>query len=265
MLWEKINSLWIPVATKPKGEKSITVFLDESADEKQDTVYVVAGYIGADANWKNFASEWNACLAGQGLQGETFHTNLFDHGGHEPWKTLKAQKKPHEDLLNCLLAVIRKHALYPFGAMALLCDYRAMTDKGPWDDPYKLCLEVALFAANELCVIAPGGAIQFVCDENQKLAKWVDEAFTKLKSNNPALANVFANLEFGTDDRDAELCAADLVAFEVRKHVYNGVHHPHVKMRYPMKRILNDGPSRFWRVDFSNVVDPKQLWNPEKT
>jgi hypothetical protein len=33
--------------------------------------------------------------------------------------------------------------------------------------------------------------------------------------------------------------------------VYNAVHHPEVPIRYPMKRIMEDGPFQFWKCDFS--------------
>jgi hypothetical protein len=262
MPYQLMNGLWVPTPAKSRGEKTITVFLDESSDEKQETVYVVAGYIGAEANWKNFASGWNAVMTKCGLDGFTFHMNLFEHGGEEPWKTLKADKARHEAMLNGLLDVIRDNKLYPFGSMIRLKTYEEVKHKISWDNPYKLCLENALFAADQLCEVAKGGSITFVCDENQQCAEWVEEAFERMKKHNPALANVFGKITFSTDDANVELCASDLLAFEVRKNVYNTIHAPKVPMRYPLRRVLTDGPSQFFEVDFSKVKDQKLIWTP---
>jgi len=255
-----VNGLWVP---QRKGETAISIFLDESADEKQESVFVVAGFIGAEANWKNFASSWNAAMSEHGLAGVTFHMNLFAHGGKEPWKSLKQDADRGKSLLNTLLRLIRMQAVYPFGAMTLLSEYNALEDKRQFDHPYKVCLEVALSAAETLCEVAPGGKIRFVCDENQEMRDWMMSAFEKLKARRPELGKVFGVLETSTDDASAELCAADLLAFELRKHVDNALRHPEVPIRYPMKRIMEDGPSQFWKTDFSALLEPEYLWKPQ--
>jgi hypothetical protein len=242
---------------------SIHIFLDESSDEKQDVVYVVAGFVGAEENWAGFSGDWSAVVAAHGLAGVTFHMTEFESGTAAPWKSLKADKQRRESLLNALLGVIEKHKLCAFGAMLLVSEYNAFTGHS-WDHPYKLALETALFSAVELCAVAPGGKIRFTCDQNNEVAKWVLEAFEKVKQNNPGCAEVFGHLEFSSDDASPELCAADMLAFEMRKHVYNSVTNSGVPMRYPMKK-LSEGLYQFWKVDFSHVIDPKDVYSRVKS
>jgi hypothetical protein len=258
--YQLVNGLWLPAPPKPKGEKKITVFLDESSDERQETVYVVAGYIGAEENWKDFAARWNGAMADHGLDGVTFHANLFFHAKKEPWLSLKKDVERGKSLLNALLKILREQAVFPFGAMLLMSDYEVVTSQGDgWDHPHKPCLWMALMAAHTVCEVAPGGSIHFVCDENTAIEKWVMKAFEALKEDNPALAEVFGELETSTDEKEPGLCAADLVAFEVRKQVLNTVRYPHVPMRYPMKRIRDDGPNAFWQVNVDGLLRPKHL------
>jgi hypothetical protein len=269
MLFRRVNGVWIPVEEKPEPKPTtISVYLDESYDEKQEVVYVLAGHIGDEENWSGFDDEWNEVLRSNGIEHDYFHTNPFEVGKVEPWKSLKADQPRHKAVLNGLLDVIRKNAVYPFGSMMLLSEFEALQGNEweiPTDDPYKLALEVALRAVNELCEVKPGGTIRFICDENQEMAKWVLETFQKMKVNNKAYGKVFGTLEFAKAKVTPPLCAADLVAFEVRKHVYNAIKNPEVKMRYSMNRIITDGPSRFWKADFSAVIDPEKVWKPETT
>lgn len=254
MSYELVNGVWVP---KQKGGTAISIYLDESADEKQESVYVVAGFIGAEDNWKDFAHYWNRAMSDHGLDGVTFHMNPFEHGKNEPWKSLKEDTERRMSLLNKLLYVIRMQAVFPFGAMTLLSEYNKLKDKRQYDRPYKVCLETALSAAETLCEVAPGGRIRFVCDENHEMRDWIGGAFEKMKARRPELREVFGELVTSTDDASVELCAADLLAFELRKHVYNSIHHPEVPIRYPMKRITEDGPFQFWKCDFTGLIEPR--------
>lgn len=262
MAFELVNGLWVPAPAKPKGEKNISIFLDESYDERQESVYVVAGYIGAEHNWKDFPSDWKAVMTDCGLDGVTFHSTLFFHGCEEPWKSLKKDTERFKAMLNGLLDVIRDNRVYPFGAMLLMKEYAASKNILTCDDPYELCLEFALYAAAEICEVAEGGSIKFVCDENQAISKSVLRAFNEMKDEKPELKTIFSTLEFGTDDDNPELCAADLLAFEVRKNVYNTIHNPGVPIRYPLTRIMADGPYHFKRVDFTPLLGREGVWNP---
>src|SRR5216684_1217812 len=163
--YREVNGVFVPANLDLKVRpKVIRVFLDESGDEVS---YALAGLIGAEENWNGFAADWNAVMDKYGLKGVALHMRELQGSKEEPWVSLRADQPRVDALLNDLVDVIIGHKLGLFGAVLLLDEYKALGPEGKkrWPNPYKLCFETALDAADDTCDPASDGKI-FVTFDN---------------------------------------------------------------------------------------------------
>jgi hypothetical protein len=229
----------------------IRIFLDESGD---GVSFALAGLIGAEENWEGFAEDWNAVMAKHGLKGVALHMRELQKSPDEPWVSLRKDPARVDALLNDLADVIIKHKLALFGAVLLMEEYHALDGQGKkrWPNPYKLCFETALAAADEACDPAPGGKIFMIFDKGCNEG-WAKQAYAKLKTKAPSKA--FADEPaFESDDDRPEICAADWVAYELRRAFYNWFIHGKNELRPAFQKLVLKTLYVFWKVDFVDVI-----------
>jgi len=242
---------------------TITFYLDESEDEnrpRNERVSAVGGFAGNTENWRGFADDWRGVMERHGLEGIRFHTVDFEQAFQEPWKSLKLDRARRESLLNELVGVLRRNAVFPYGVFVLVGEYDALEElaKKRWSVPYKLCFEEAVLRTIELCELRPGDRIRCVFDNNEKYRGWGYEAYRTLRREFPQFAGILMEeVEFTSRHDSAEMEAADFFAYELRKIIYNGMNDPLRDLRYGFKEMIQPGRG-VWRIDLSQVIDPSQ-------
>jgi hypothetical protein len=237
----------------------IGVYLDESYD---DVSYVVGGLIGSEEGWIGFADDWNAVMEKHDLKGVALHMKELQGANKEPWVSLRADVPRTTVLLDDLTEVIVAHGLTPFAAMALIDEYKAMDADAAkrWPNPYKLTFETALDALEATCDPAPDGAGKIHVTVDQGPAEgWAKAAYKKLRTKSMACSDHFAGkLETGDHRKTPELCAADMIAWELRRATYNHVVRDVDTLRPSFQKLMN-GLKVVWKVDFSKIIDPEKL------
>jgi hypothetical protein len=212
---------WGPLLFPRYGRGHLLAFYaDDSADEKRQRVFVVAGFMGDTREWFEVERRWNARLKRDGLNyfrasehnsltGE-FRKLVTAHGAP------KARKMATE-LLADLKVIIKSRQLYAFCFMGPLAIYREVRarefgDRCLREDPYIEGHEQIIF--NVAKSAGKGRAkqpIAFVFDEHSKatqlIAGWAD-----LKSRLPATAPWIGSAMVMDDKNCAPIQAADLIA-----------------------------------------------------
>ncbi len=234
------------------GPKVIQIYLDESTDKVS---YAIAGFIGAEENWDGFAGNWNAAMQKHGLKAIALHMKEVTGSPYEPWASLRADPARLNALLEDLVDVIIAHKLTAFGAVLFMAEYMALgaEAKKRWPNPYKLCFETAMNAADATCNPAPGGKIYMTFDQGCNEG-WARQAYRKLEAK--AASKAFADEALFDDDRlRPELVAADYLAFELRRAFYNYYVQKKNDLRPAFQKLTLKTPYVFWKVQFQNVIE----------
>jgi hypothetical protein len=261
MQFQRVNGLWLPMQRKPLPKPTIiTAYLDESEDEnrpRNERVSAIGGLVGNTDNWRGFSQEWRSVMDGHGLTGVTFHTVDFEGGYSEPWKSLKNDRERRESLLNGLLEVIQRNRVMPYGVLVLVGEFDAMEEmaKKKWSVPYKLCFDQAILKlVEEFCEIRPGDRVQCVFDDNEKYRGWGRSYYKEFVEEYPKYRDVLMeDVLFSSRRESAEMEAADLFAYELRKMTYNGLQDPNRNLRYGFRQMIRPGRG-IWRIDLSQVI-----------
>lgn len=235
---------------------TLKIFLDESGD---DVSYAIAGLVGAQENWDGFRDDWNAVMEKHGLPNVALHMKELQNSPKEPWVSFRTAPNRIQALLGDLADVIIAHKLAAFGAVLLMHEYNALSPEGKkrWPNPYKLCFETTLAAADATCDPAPTATICLTFD-NGCNEGWAKQAYAKLKKNTPSKA--FADEAAFEDDQSfPELCAADMIAYELRRAFYNYFIHGRNELRPSFQKLMQKTPYVFWKVVFDNVIDASKV------
>jgi hypothetical protein len=162
-------------------------------------------------------------------------------------------------LLDELADVIIRHKIAIFGAVLLVDEYKALdaAAKKRWPNPYKLCFETAVMGAGEVCNPSPDGTICLVFD-NGCNEGWARQAYTKLKAKIGITA--FADeAKFEDDSKWPELCAADWVAYELRRAFYNFYTKKQNDLRPAFQKLVLNTVYIWWKIEFDNVIDQAKV------
>jgi hypothetical protein len=258
--YREVNGVLVPASLDLKERPYvIRVYLDESYD---DVSYGVGGLIGAEEKWTGFANDWNAAMEKHGLKGVALHMRELQGSNKEPWASLRSDPAKPVALLDDLAGVVIVHQLTPFVTVALMDEYKALDAEGTkrWPKPYKLTFETAFDALEDTCDPAPdgNGRIHVTVDRGPSEG-WAKAAYIKLRAKNAPCSEHFAEtLESRGHRGSPELCAADMIAWELRRAIYNHLVNGVDALRPSFQKLMN-GMKVLWKVDFSKVLDPKQL------
>jgi hypothetical protein len=194
--------------------------MDDSADEKRQKVFVVAGFVADTREWFEVERLWNSRLERDGLRyfRASEHNSLT--GEFRNLVTLHGPSKAREiatEVFTDLKAIIKSHELWAFCFMGPLEIYhevraREFGDRCLRKDPYIEGHEQIIFnvakSAGRARVKQP---IAFVFDEHCKagqiIAGWAD-----LKARLPATAPWIGSASVMDDKSCAPIQTADLIA-----------------------------------------------------
>jgi hypothetical protein len=241
------------------------VFLDDSADGKQEQFMLAAGLIGRQKQWNDFRKPWKAALAippaikyfhskeWRSLDGEF---RQFRNGSKYP------KPKGYEaanDKRDALKAIIQKSKMVGIGIGILVQDYKLVRSTDPraaeffCEDPYAFVLQ-ALFLECAKAIRRTsrsdgkgdeGHSIAFVSDDGPK-AHIYTALYHDFKKKNPSIATIMRGIAHLDDKKWPGLQAADLLA-----HVTNQIYKGELAIPEDERFMLDSLPElqgTFWKI-----------------
>jgi hypothetical protein len=199
-------------------------YIDDSADEKKQTVAVAGAFLGDYQQWKKLIQPWRKRLKQDGIQyfrsteynslrGEFFRYR--DEQKYPKPKGSEAAKTVRDDLED----IIRLSGIRGFAHCVPLEMYQQTRSSIPLAaDVFPVdAFEVALQSLIRDCAkefqkhYGDRHKLAFMCDEGPS-AKRIGDAYLAFKKLNPDFGNMIGALAFGDDKKYPQLQAADLMA-----------------------------------------------------
>lgn len=198
----------------------LAFYADDSADEKRQKVFVVAGFVGDTRDWFEVERLWNTRLKRDGLDyfRASEHNSLT--GQFLKLVTAYGPSKARTiatELISDLKTIIKSHQLYAFcfmGPMAIYQEVRAREfgenclRKDPYIEGHEQIIYNVAKSAGKAGVKQP---IAFVFDEHSK-ASQLTAGWADLKSRLPATSPWIGSASVMDDKTCAPIQVADLIA-----------------------------------------------------
>jgi hypothetical protein len=232
-------SLWTKRGVDDEEFGLITAYLDESGHSASSRVVAMAGAIGAPRDWRCIREHWTSVLARYGVR--VFRMSHFENrfGEFRDWNN----ERRHA-LMAELLSVLEETFLIPIGTAVVVQDFRdlsAKTQRGLLD-PWYLCFQMCL---NDVAT----GTLMVTRDElwdskrcavvlEQQSEFWRAPYLFAQMLERELFAEKIGLLGYAGKHTCVKLHLADLIAYELRKHVENCFFDPGRPTRWPMKRLL---------------------------
>lgn len=246
----------------------IEQYLDESGHGNNDDVVVVAGLFGLRQAWHGFDERWNARLHEHGISAPFHMTDFEARQRHFRDFTNERERR---SLLAGLIDEIVGRPIYAIGAAVTLDAFRAVnwSDDFPGSDAlenvYHMALQDELHFAIRLCSDlnnAAGDGPRFQVStvlaahpEFQGMAG----AYHRSLAAFDQTRSLVPQPRFDCPATCSALQAADLVAFEWRRHILR----PDLN-RYPWSRLALSRPAYFHvRGVDATVVLPHMTFRPD--
>lgn len=241
----------------------LRMYADDSASEKDQRVFAVAGYLGEASQWDKLAVEWMSVLHDPSWPTKVPEFRMADcvaRGGEfRSWPRERCK-----DLVQRLVEVITNPS-YPsligIGGAVVLSDFDKVTasheDRGRgYLTGFKYAVSIALSLVD-----LSRDFIEFVFDEQDKFEGYACESFRELRKELPGeFQDKLFNPSFRTSKFTIQLQAADLLAWETSKHLYNCRFKPQEKRRGSLQALCCG------RKHVSRCMDSRyvlSLWNKE--
>ena len=206
-------------------------YIDDSGSDSTSPIFVLAGFAATDTQWTAFAADWQAVLD---LPPKIEYLKMSDaarfageFARHRGWDEAK-----RDDRLVALARVIRKHTTVRVSAWIRRGDFEREIKSLPstvrrlsTDNPYimlfqQMVLAVATFGDRH-GIVEP---CEFTFDRQQSFEKEAEQwwpVFKQILASSPRsdIAKFVGDMpSFGDEKVDLPLQAADLYAWQVRRH-----------------------------------------------
>jgi hypothetical protein len=218
---------------------SVTFYADES--ESTGEVFTVAGFMATPSAWQRFIPRWRQMLSDTGpYPVDAFHAADVE-AGRPPFDGWSDNARAA--LVQNALAVIADKSLcqnlYAISCSFVLPDYQLLSKgkKSSIADHYERCYRVVFQNILNRWVY---NGIEFVFDNKEKVKGRVQTHFNRAKEQLDKMPLYRGKLESCSfrDDRVAvPLQAADLLAYEVRRRVWERLRNPNAPVRNAYQRI----------------------------
>lgn len=216
--------------------------LDESGHEAQPGYFGVAGFAGSRFQWEILRTAWARAL--QDVGAPYLHMREFAHsvGVFATWK---GDKERRDALIAGVVGAVLDSKLTAFGSAMRVEDFTSLDERqrAHIGSPYHACLQDVLFGFQ---LTTESGPADWTCrvladrtDENRAAAKTV---YRRIRTER--FPRFEKRLWFGDFREDVGLQAADLLAYEIVKELSNQDTRAADRMRWPLKRIIDDQRSR---------------------
>jgi hypothetical protein len=219
----------------------LRAYCDESVTaDRQPPTLCIAGYVAAAATWAEFEREWKAALAKESLT--EFHMALCENGKGEYAGRGRAER---DRIWRVFFDILTSARIVGFGTVIDLDAYadlahvfKAKRQPG-FDDPYHLAFQHQVeMMALRMAEMRRTERILMVFDESH-LEDNAARLYSSLKKSRtlPYVARL-GGLAFEDSKLIPGLQAADILAYELRRHFWEGVFPASPKPAREQWRIL---------------------------
>jgi hypothetical protein len=138
----------------------LTVYGDESSDEKEQRIFCVVGIWGRQEEWDKLDSKWM-----KRTNGIPFHAADCE-SGHGPYKDIphNERKQLYADLVKMIAAT----NFIGYGVSIDLWALRGFIPDAVKNTPYLLCFREVIMRFTRLTSVLPGETVEFIFDMNSK-------------------------------------------------------------------------------------------------
>jgi len=218
-LHESVDAVVNTVPSSSDGRQlmaSFTAYFDESGTHAGSPVVAVAGFISTIERWRIVEKEWRTVLRMYKL--DYFHMTDFENrrGPYQGWADGQRQT-----VIKRLLGIIKRYVLSGFSAAVVTADYDRLSidEQSRLVDPYTVC---AFWCIRDvggwLAELGRDDRVAHVFERGIRGAPRISEAFGR--ASDVALHEYrFGTLHFADKRSLVPLQAADILAYEVWKHV----------------------------------------------
>jgi hypothetical protein len=250
-------------------------FFDESTDEYEEVVYSVAGFVShgrpslmVDLRWKAALKEYNL---------EYFKASEIEHGfgqfrqyRDDPNDIAKPLSQREKDLRTEIKTafidiICDEPDFVGIGAGILVRDLRAFREDHPelarvLPSPYVMCADLMLVQAGLMMNItnknhpADPGLLRPIFDSHEVYEPPFIGGFDSFKRSNPISSVSLLEPIFESDRNYRCLQAADCLAFELRKFIYNKTFDPTRGTRKAMERLMECNIEVLFHVDYNALL-----------
>lgn len=206
---------------------------DESTDEKAERVYSIGGYFGRDSAWEEFDARWADALNSQDIN--VFHTVDFMayREDFEGWDRYR-----HIAFLRELICIINSVEIHGFHAAVKIPDFHSVfPGVKNVNAPHLLCMKTCI--ENALYMTSPfKEEIAFIFEDNPKAHYRPLILYDQLKQKKIAGWQRMGAKGHVALKQFRPLQAADLIAWEGRRHLDNEIQNLGIPLRKSLE-LLN--------------------------
>jgi len=232
----------------------LAAYIDESGHSADSRIVAMGGIIGNHLHMEVLADRWSKMLHRHNVG--VFHMSELEGylGEFKAWTKLQ-----REALLADVFTCLEDLWVMPFGTAVIVEQYRGLPvmAQGAFIDPWFLCFQMCVSEAADAKIWhrddpTPKEKLAFFHDRQFEYQGRAANAFYYLKATHTS-GNRLGTITSGSTTDVLQLQVADLVAYELRKIVENGIYHPDIPTRWPMKK-LQERPFLFNVMDFTGRV-----------
>ena len=225
----------------------ITAFFDESGHSSSTRIVAMGGAMTSPKRWGDLRVRWKAALQRYGIR--VFHMTDFENrrGEFEGWNEAKRRK-----LLTELFGALAECPLFVIGAVVVVNDFNKLPSTGlkelrdPWYLCYQSCFHEALTCSLLFADPKKEGIeledtrIRACFYETHRQYTWGPVLFRIAQEARKESAAAYSNgiIGFGSKQSTVHFQVADLIAYELRKHVENALYKQGRPTRWPMRQFL---------------------------
>ncbi len=249
-----------------------TAYFDESGTHADSEAVAVAGYLSTSELWASFKIEWRKVLADHAI--DAFHMTDFAVGAKQ-FKGWAESKR--RDCFGRLIKIINAHAIGSVGTVIPANLYKQIFSAKANNfvgGPYGLAATACFMSLAEILrLIGIQGWIAYVYDIGAHGRDQVYKVFTENEQDkvNKEFLRLLS-LKFENDYQFVPLQAADILAYELYRHLPKQLGSDHRPPRLFSLRSLSAIPASWGYLDakqlemFAQVIDvrlqleKKELW-----
>jgi len=216
----------------------ITAYFDESGHSSSSRVVAIGGAIGPPSSWTKVREHWSAILLKYGVK--VFHMADFEnrYGEFTGWG-----EERRRSLLADLLSILDTAFVIPIGTAVVVDDFRKLKPDARRGliDPVYLCFQMCIYDVAQTVLLVKEDLadprLRAVFFEKQR-EFFKGPIFFAQMLNHESYSGRLGLLGFASKQASVKLHLADLIAYELRKHVENCFFDPGRPTRWPMQQLL---------------------------
>lgn len=222
--------------------------MDETghADDPEQKVFGMAGFINSVENWELFNKAWQAALYKYKVplfkdnKEPYFHMREFKTS-RQTFETWSGQRIKQDKLYDKLLRVIESHHAVPFGSIISLAAWRALTPtqkKNFLGDPYFFCAHACVRTILSLTLDRPPEeTVRVIFSEKKKVKNSVRRIFDELRKEKRVRERISDPI-FEDMRKFPALQAADAVAWEMNLEYRRKLYKPQQEPSKEYQRLV---------------------------